>query len=493
MATGGSYTCEFISLVPDYLYCNKCILVAREVVITSCCGESFCQACVADSQEQGMSCPVCGETEFMAFKQVKNERQIRSLHVYCSMKERGCVWSGTLDQLDSHLDPHLDNCQYVDTNCPFNCLQTIPKNKVDQHVAQECTKRPHVCQHCGFKATYEEVVDTHLPECKYVPLQCSNMCGVSCEREVMEDHMKICRLEEVECEFSSVGCDGRFIREDQDEHARQNSQKHLTLIAFQTVESRECFLQKLLEVSETHQCEEEKLRMQIEDQKNVVMQQEKKLIELEIKVNEKEKKLGQCEKKLGEQEKKLVEQENKLVEQDIFMAELVHLQEQVANLKCKMEQTVKRVCFHDLAVSQVCGTTLSRKFELPSYSRRGVREEWRSPAMYTHACGYKFCVGVIATLMSTRLPGYYVGLSLSSMSGEFDDQLRWPAKAKFTIELINQHGGSNDKLTESFTWDKPVLLYHPLGGPSPLTGHSRLAKYLKNDSLFFNVSNIELI
>ncbi len=69
------------------------------------------------------------------------------------MKERVCVWSGTLDQLDTHLDPHLDNCQYVDIKCPLNYLQTIPMNKVDQHVAQECTKKPHVCQHCGFKAT----------------------------------------------------------------------------------------------------------------------------------------------------------------------------------------------------------------------------------------------------------------------------------------------------------------------------------------------------
>ena len=45
------------------------------------------------------------------------------------MKERVCVWSGTLDQLDSHLDPHLDNCQYVDSNCPLNCLQAMPKEQ----------------------------------------------------------------------------------------------------------------------------------------------------------------------------------------------------------------------------------------------------------------------------------------------------------------------------------------------------------------------------
>ena len=87
-------------------------------------------------------------------------------------------------------------------------------------MAQHCAKRPYVCQYCNFKATYEEVVDAQLPECKYVPLQCPNLCGVTFERDFMEDHMKMCRLEAVGCEFSSVGCEGRFIREDLEEHTR---------------------------------------------------------------------------------------------------------------------------------------------------------------------------------------------------------------------------------------------------------------------------------
>ncbi len=76
------------------------------------------------------------------------------------------------------------------------------------------------------------------------------MCGVNCEREVMEDHMKICRPEEVECEFSSVGCDGRFIREGQDKHARQNSQKHLTLTVSLVVAKYQQRLSKIIEKQE---------------------------------------------------------------------------------------------------------------------------------------------------------------------------------------------------------------------------------------------------
>ena len=237
------------------------------------------------------------------------------------MKERGCDWSGTLEQLDTHLDPDQDNCQYVDTKCPLNCHMTIPKNKVEQHVAQHCAKRPYVCQHCNFKATYEEVVDTHLPECKYVPLQCPNLCGVTFERDFMEDHMKMCRLEEVGCEFSGVGCDGRFIREDQEEHTRQNSQKHLTLTASLAVETKEQLQQKLPEQDKKHKEEEEKLKQKIEEQEKKLKDEEKKRQRQEDKLGEQEKKLGEQKKRLNGQEKKLEEEEKKRQQQERKLGE----------------------------------------------------------------------------------------------------------------------------------------------------------------------------
>ena len=47
------YQCEFIDSVPENFYCKKCTLVARRISITTCCGESFCYSCTADTQEQG--------------------------------------------------------------------------------------------------------------------------------------------------------------------------------------------------------------------------------------------------------------------------------------------------------------------------------------------------------------------------------------------------------------------------------------------------------
>ena len=330
------YQCEFRDSVFDDLYCKKCTLVPRRLSISTCCGESFCHTCITDTQKEGKSCPECGEKDYNIIERPKNQTRINCLRVFCSMKERGCDWSGTLEQLDSHLDPDQDNCQYVDTKCPLNCHMTIPKNKVEQHVAQHCAKRPYVCQHCNFKVTYEEVVDKHLPECKYVPLQCPNQCGVTFERDFTEDHMKMCRLEEVGCEFNGVGCGDRFRREDQEEHTRQNSQnsqKHLTLTASLAVETKEQLQQKLLKKHEELKKNIEETKMKIEEHERKIKEHERKMEGKERKIEEQEKDLKELEKNLVNQNKEHKEevkalkekQEQKLKEQQEFLEQQLNL------------------------------------------------------------------------------------------------------------------------------------------------------------------------
>ena len=432
------YQCEFVDPVPIELSCKKCKLVARRLTLTKCCEESYCNAYLVDSQKQGKPCPACGVEEFTTFQFKRYLKRVQDLKVYCSMKERGCDWSGTLEQLDTHLDPDQDNCQYVDTKCPLNCHMTIPKNKVEQHVAQHCAKRPYVCQHCNFEATYEEVVDTHLPECKYVPLQCPNRCGVTFERDFMEDHMKICRLEEVGCEFSGVGCDGRSRREDQEEHTRQNSQKHLTLTASLAVETKQQLQQKLLEQDKKHKKEEEKLRQKIEEQ-------ERKIKELQDKVDTWE----------------------LTVENRLSSFALKHVFEMRNFSKEKGNAKV---------------------------------DEWKSPAMYTHMYGYKFSVGVDANGRGQGR-GKAIAIGPWSMPGEYDDLLKWPARVVFTIELINQKGRENAIYKSGeVKWSRPAQPYEPtvvfrrisVGGNAAFLEHSEVSDFLVNDTLLFRISNIHL-
>ena len=478
MAASQGYQCEFVDSVFDDLYCKKCTLVAKRLTVTTCCGESFCHTCIVDTKEQGKPCLSCGEKDFTLFEHVKNRKRIKSLQVYCSMKGRGCDWSGTLEQLDTHLDPDQDNCQYVDTKCPLNCQQTTPKNKVEQHVTQHCAKRAYECRYCSFKATYEEVVVSHLPECKYVPLQCPNRCGVTSERDFMEDHMKICRLEEVGCEFSGVGCDDRFNREDQEEHTRQNSRKHLTLTASLAVETKEQLQQKLLEQDKKHKEEEEKLRQKIEEQEKELVQQKKQ-------IDEQEKKL---DARLKEQ-KEMLEQQ--------FNSKLQDMKETL------LDVIITKSDHHKVKVSKVSSMLcLNRRFEMKNFSHEKAKktDDWKSPAMYTHVCGYKFCIGVDVNGQSEWY-GPYIRVSLWSMPGKFDDQLNWETGVKFTVELVNQQEGENVSCTQTCWWDKPTAElqfvdgFICLGaiGNDGFLEHSKLDSFLNDDTLYFHVSNISVL
>ena len=490
------YRCELIDSVIDLFYCNKCNLVARRLTLSSCCGESYCHACIADIHQQGKPCPECGEENFNIYEQLKYQKRIGALKAYCSLKERGCGWSGTLEQLDTHLDPDQDNCQYVDTKCPLNCHMTIPKNKVEQHVAKDCSKRPHVCQHCGFKATYEEVVDTHLPECKYVPLQCPNRCGVTCEREDMEDHMKMCRLEEVGCDFSGVGCDGRFIREDQEEHTRQNSHKHLTLTASLAVETKEQLQQKLLDQDKKHKEEEEKWKKKIEEQEKKLVEQNEKLEEKLKEQNEKLEKQDEKLKTLKTEHKEEVEQ--KLTEQRKTLEKLFDSKLQCSEQKL-LDLLMKTSTQNIINITRMI--SLGLIFEMKNFSKEKAKDmtrDWKSPAIYTHLGGYKFCIGVDANGYS-RGRGKSINMEVWTMLGEHDDQLTWPASASFTIELINQKEGENVSCTVRKTWLKPSHSFFLVRirrivkfGFACFIEHSQLVDFLDNDTLHFVVSKVEL-
>ena len=522
------YKCEFVSSVPDYLHCKACNFVARRLTLTSCCGESYCHACIADTQEQGKLCPACGEKDFCIFGHRKNQKQINSLLVYCRLKGRGCGWSGTLEQLNSHLDPDQDNCQYVDTECPLNCQQTTPKNKVEQHVAQECSKRPHVCQHCGFKATYDEVVDTHLPECKYVALQCPNCCGVSCERGDMEDHMKICRLEEIVCEFSGVGCDGRFRREDQEEHTKLNSQRHLTLIASLAGETKEK-LQDLEKETTEQKSEEQKLKQKLEEQ-------EKKLLYQDTEHKEEEQKLKQILEKqsrmLEELEKRILHKDEERKAQDqMFKLRLEELEKKLLNTQREHEEEEQKLKQklkdQEELLKQYLECQLNSKLmsdqneaKLLDLSNRIILKHdfllknfsgWKivdpvggcfGPAMYTHVGGYKFCISAYAN----GTLGANMQVYMCSMPGEYDSILKWPAKANVTIVLINQCGGENVACTSGNEWPKPYQCQEvmaflsvptnktvcPIATSYAFLEQSRFHDFLANDALHFKVSHVDM-
>ena len=535
------YICEFVDPVANEYYCKKCTLVARKPTISSCCGESFCHACIAVTMKQKLPCPACGKEELNSFEQVKYQQQINNLKVYCSMKGRGCCWLGILEQLDTHLDPELDDCQYVDTRCPLNCQLTVPKNKVEHHMVEDCVKREHFCRYCSFKATYEEVVDKHLPECSYVPLQCPNVCGVTCERGFMEDHMKTCRLEEITCEFSDVGCKQSFIREKQEEHVQDNTQQHLSLTACQAIATHEHQHMKLKEMKEMLEEnmqgqyvelkeveeKEEKMMEDMRDLRSVIGQQEKKLIGQKDQIKQNFRSiivlviiiglvlaypLQNQNKDLSSLVQELQEGQKALSDK---LADLSKLTTDLSSLRKDLKEEQKERVHDSSALSDQLGKVQDKIRIYQALSREGNKHTIQyldamtnrlisktvrtfsieqekgsvsnSPFMYTHSCGYKFFLRIY-NIESVR---YGVDVALYAAPGEFDDVLQWPARVTFTVELISAQGST---VTHEIDWEKPEDDRHltffrsvKCGGFGFFICYSTLQKILLKDTLNFIV------
>ena len=444
-----SYQYEFIDPVPDICLCKKCSLVARRLIVTSCCGESFCHTCINNTQQDNQSCPVCEERSFTTLELKKYQRQINNLRVYCSLKKKGCGWSGPLEQLEAHLDPDQDNCQYVDTKCPFNCQQTIPKNKVEQHVAEECVRRDFTCKHCNFKATYEEVVGKHLAECSYVPLQCPNRCGVTCERDVMEDHMRMCRLEEVKCEFSGVGCEERPRREDQEEHTRQSTQTHIALTAAATVRTKEIVLKKL---NEQEQNVEVKVDKKLQELKQHFLQ---KIDQLELNFQQH---VGALEEKIHRQQQEIQTKYQKIED----------LEQQLSLLKLKSN------------------------FKIENFKKQ--TQQWRSPTMTIFFQGYRNVVIVLDFSRKFRNGERAMEVNIYAVQGPFDEHLKWPVHAKVSYNLLNTRGEKlyDGKWTGHLTRPGQCSVIRTLICSEDAFAISKLTPKTHNDTLCFQVVNITL-
>ena len=206
--------------------CPLCLLVTQEPHLTDCCGQDFCQACINHIITDGKPCPFCKTDSFHVMIDRKQKRKVLELKVKCTMKERGCDWSGELGKLDTHVDTRNGSCQFVDFNCPNNCGESHQTHHLAIHLSDLCPKRPFTCKYCQFKATYEQVCNDHYPKCVKYPVPCPNNCEIgTVERDNLEQHESECPLQVVECH---LGCSERMKREGLPKHVKECPKRPFT-------------------------------------------------------------------------------------------------------------------------------------------------------------------------------------------------------------------------------------------------------------------------
>ena len=235
-SNAGGYEHDFLdkpSILKEF-ECPLCLFVTREPSLTSCCGQHFCQSCINRITTDRKPCPFCKEKTFTAMLDKKQKRKVLELKVSCTMKERGCAWTGELGDLAAHTDSDVQNsrgCQYVDIICPNKCNESIHRRYLPAHLLNHCSNRRFVCRYCNYKDTFANIRAEHYPKCPKYPLPCPNECDiVKVQRSLMSEHLKECPKQLVECEFTYAGC-SKVCRQDLEKHTEQSTQSHLSMVS----------------------------------------------------------------------------------------------------------------------------------------------------------------------------------------------------------------------------------------------------------------------
>ena len=180
--------------------CPICLLVARKVQKTKCCGGYFCEHCIERHQRSNsgnFTCPKCRallEEEGIRkyFPDEIASMEINQLAVRCPNK---CDWVGELQDLDDHIQ---SQCQKQKVPC--GCGVEIYRYDLDTHLKRNCALRKIFCSYCKCPVEFRSHkyhMQTVCPKC---PISCSNRdCESHIQRKNMNSHLQRCRYRMIIC------------------------------------------------------------------------------------------------------------------------------------------------------------------------------------------------------------------------------------------------------------------------------------------------------
>ena len=174
--------------------------------------------------------------------------------------------------------------------------------------------------------------------------------------------------------------------------------------------------------------------------------------------------------------------------------QLLDMKEENKQLKHQVEKLIKDIGQYQIGIP-LCPAELTM-INFEQHKKDG--DEWCSPPFYTHPKGYKMCFLIYAGGYGDGV-NKYVSLYVKLMKGEYDDQLKWPLRGKFTIQLLSQNGDEKH-------WVRTVTYHSNTAdkycsrvmdgeraksgyGGSKFIPHSELKPvYLRNDCLKFCIT-----
>lgn len=223
--------------------CVLCQSLLREPCQVTCCGSSYCKDCI---DRLSATSGKCADKNCRKNYSVITDgavvgdlgRKITQLKVYCVLKNSGCKWVGTIEELESghfvgvkYNKDDIAACQFQYVNCPNECGTSVPRGKVTEHRFSECEKELSVCEYCGVEDS--NIRKIHERMCPSVPVECPNKCAVpGIERSQILFHLENeCPVRLVSCKYRHVGCEEQVRFANLNEHNITSYQKHLDLMS----------------------------------------------------------------------------------------------------------------------------------------------------------------------------------------------------------------------------------------------------------------------
>ncbi len=430
------FDCEFLEPPPEHLLqseCPVCLQIIREPHQVTCCGNSFCNSCIQRVKDDNKPCPTCNKEGLSDFPDKRLKRSLYALKVRCSHQQDGCEWTGELGQLDEHLntDP-LPKKQLH--GCPFveiNCVYM-----------------------CGDKLQRRHTQNHQIKDCPKRPFGCEHCHDYeSTYDDVINNHWPVCGSFPIPCPNQC----GSTIQ-------RQNIGSHV---------ADECPLT-------TINCDFHHMGCSVKLPRHNMPEhlRENQLTHISLLATSHAKQQAQINKQqdnLAEQKAINIKQQAQINKQD----------EDIRALRMQLN-TVKMVSTPVLTMTNY-------------QQHKTNRTRWYSPPVYTHHQGYKICLRVIASdhflLRTITTIKVYVLL----MRGEFDDSLTWPFQGEISIQLLDQVKGENDwKVYNKPTRDcsRVTVGERATDGPRIIFRDFKetdmQCKYLKNDTLVFQICSVKL-
>ena len=334
---------------------------------------------------------------------------------------------------------------------------------------------------CNWTGKLNEFITSHLNsdsslissdgECLYVAVECP-YCHVKIERRGIDDHKtNLCHKRPYRCDC----CD------DYESTFEEVTTNHVSVCPSREVRcSNECgakIKQKNLTIHLSDQCPLEVIECSFH-----YAGCEEKLPRKDMPAHIKDNLAEHMSLQAISTERQLKEHQQQLekVEHDINLLKFEN---------CLLKKEIQELRMH----ATITPVTL----KMDNFDEHKEKEDqWLSKPFYTHPCGYNMRLCVWASGYG-RGKGTHISTFTTIIQGEFDSQLEWPFQGQITLKLLDQEGNEHTAYTTHYGADTPDKCKRRVteavrntgwGSPSFISSDKLRPKYLKDNSLVFEVS-----